>query len=99
MRSNPDDSNSIELGKLVILKLLAHGPRNQVTARSQTTLHLLLDVSLTNLTFEGYLNCDKDIGQLAVLCCVFEGSQQDEDLMGRSIGKHLQVVRCIFVVT
>lgn len=91
--------NAVKLSKLVILKLLADCPGDQVAARSEASLHLLFDVCLADFAFKSNLDSAENVRQLAILSGVFERPKEHKDLMRRRVRKHLQIVRRIFVMT
>ena len=59
--SDSDDSDSIELSKLIVLELLRDRPRDQVTRWTQASFKLFGDRLLAYFTFEANLNRDKNI--------------------------------------
>jgi hypothetical protein len=79
MCSNTNNANSVEGGKRVVLELLGHSPRNEITRRADASLHVLLNRLLADITFEAHLNCTKDVRKRLV--CLTNGAKENENLM------------------
>lgn len=99
MGGDSHDSDSIKLPEFIVLELLRNGPWDQVTTGSQTALHLLSDIGLTDFTFKCYLNSAKNVWKLTIFRSLFKGSQQHEDLVSGRIGQHLQIIGRVLIVT
>lgn len=98
MSGDPDNSDTVELCKFIVLELLTHSPGDQVSAGSHTSLHLIFNLPLTDFTLEGNLNRNQDIRKLSVLSRVFQRPQKNKDLVSRSVRQHLQIIWRVLVV-
>jgi len=81
MSRNSYNSHTVQLGKVVVLELLGHSPRNEIPGRSHAALELLSDSFLTNFTFERDLDRAEDVGERVRDGAVENWAHEHEDLV------------------